>query len=225
MSKPTKENGRKRGRRRFLKSVALGAGTLALAPSSECGGQGAPRQAGIPVESQPSRTAIDFPRTFSGRQLKMVAFSPGGVGCGSIGLGGRGQLRDWEIFNRPDKGNPPQYAFPSIRVQRGNREPVARVLEARLTPPYQGESGLGFANVPGLPRLESCKFTGEFPLARIDFEDSELPAKVSLEAFTPFIPLEADDSGLPVAVLRYRVSDLEATPPRTPPSAPARFRT
>lgn len=76
--------------------------------------------------------------------------------------------------------------------------------------PYEGEIGLGFANVPGLPRLESCKFTGEFPLARIDFEDSELPAKVSLEAFTPFIPLEADDSGLPVTVLRYRVSNPNA---------------
>ena len=78
-------------------------------------------------------------------------------------------------------------------------------------PPYGGETGLGFANAPGLPRLESCRFTGEFPLARIDFEDSELPAKVSLEAFTPFVPHEPDDSGLPVAVLRYRVSNPDST--------------
>ncbi|MGH9444287.1 MAG: GH116 family glycosyl-hydrolase, partial [Terriglobia bacterium] len=64
---------------------------------------------------------------------------------------------------------------------------------------------------PGLPRLASCTFTGEFPLARVDFEDPELPVKVSLEAFTPFIPLEPDDSGLPVAVLRYRVSNPRAS--------------
>lgn len=76
-----------------------------------------------------------------------------------------------------------------------------------MTPPYEGSSGLGWRNAPGLPRLESATFTGEFPIAGIDFEDPELPVKVSLEAFTPFIPLEEDDSGLPVAILRYRVSN------------------
>jgi uncharacterized protein (DUF608 family) len=141
----------------------------------------------------------------------MIAFPLGGIGAGSISLGGRGQLRDWEVFNRPDKGGSPQYAFPSIWAQTGKRKPVVRVLEAMLRPPYEGFTGLGFANVPGLPRLESCTFTGEFPLARIEFHDSELPVQVSLEAFTPFIPLEADDSGLPLAVLRYHVINPSAT--------------
>ena len=135
----------------------------------------------------------------------MLAFPLGGVGAGSISLGGRGQLRDWEIFNRPDKGNSPQYAFASIWAQTGDAKPVARVLEARIQPPYEGPSGLGSNNVPGLPRLNSCVFTGEFPLARIDFADDVLPVRVSLEAFSPFIPLNAEDSGLPVAILRYRV--------------------
>jgi uncharacterized protein (DUF608 family) len=75
------------------------------------------------------------------------------------------------------------------------------------SPDGYGPTGLGFADVPGFPRLASCTFTGEFPLARVDFEDPGLPVKVSLEAFSPFIPLEPDDSGLPVAVLRYRVSN------------------
>ncbi|HEY2015508.1 MAG TPA: GH116 family glycosyl hydrolase, partial [Bryobacteraceae bacterium] len=43
------------------------------------------------------------------------------------------------------------------------------------------------------------------PLATIDFRDPKLPVAVKLEAFSPFVPLEPDDSGLPVAVLRYRV--------------------
>jgi non-lysosomal glucosylceramidase len=37
-------------------------------------------------------------------QLKTISFPLGGVAAGSLGLGGRGQLRDWEIFNRPNKG-------------------------------------------------------------------------------------------------------------------------
>jgi len=60
-------------------------------------------------------------------------------------------------------------------------------------------------------RLESATFTGEFPLAHIDFTDSTLPVRVSLDAFSPFIPHEPDDSGLPVAILRYRVSNPAAT--------------
>ena len=92
-------------------------------------------------------------------------------------------------------------------MQLGDGEPVAKVLEARIQPPYQGENGLGFKNVPGLERLAAATFTGEFPLARIDFEDRSVPVRIALEAFAPFIPHEADDSGLPIAVLRYRVSN------------------
>jgi uncharacterized protein (DUF608 family) len=86
------------------------------------------------------------------------------------------------------------------------------VLESRLQAPFTGSSGLGANNAPGLTRLASSTFTGEFPLARVDFADSALPVKVSLEAFSPFIPHEPDESGLPVAVLRYRVSNPGATP-------------
>jgi len=136
----------------------------------------------------------------------MLAFPLGGVGAGSISLGGRGQLRDWEIFNRPEKGKSPAYAFPAIWI-RTDGKPIARVLEARIQPPYEGSSGLGSNNSPGLPRIDACAFTGEFPLAHIAFEDAALPVKISLEAFTPFIPLNADDSGLPIAILRYRVSN------------------
>ena len=57
-------------------------------------------------------------------------------------------------------------------------------------PPYSiGPSDLGSDNVPGLPRLESCTFTGEYPMAKIEFEDAELPVRVSLQAFTPMIPI------------------------------------
>ncbi len=86
----------------------------------------------------------------------MIAFPLGGVGAGSISLGGRGQLRDWEIFNRPDKGNSPDYCFAALWAQAKGRKPVVRVLEARIAPPYEGESGLGANNVPGLPRFRSA---------------------------------------------------------------------
>jgi uncharacterized protein (DUF608 family) len=187
------------GRRTFLQQVAMATGAAAQSPTGRT-------EARIP--------SIAYPRVFRGRQLATIAFPLGGVAAGSISLGGRGQLRDWEVFNRPDKGNVPSYAFPSIWAQAGSSKPVARVLEARALPPYEGQNGLGSQNAPGLTRLARATFTGEFPLARIDFEDRKLPVKVSLEAFTPFIPHEADDSGLPVAVLRYRVGNPGAVPAR-----------
>lgn len=150
---------------------------------------------------------IHYPRRFSGYQLRMISFPLGGVAAGSIGLGGRGQLRDWEIFNRPNKGFHPPYAFPAIWVQSGSQKPIVRVLESRILPPYEGPSGLGSENAPGLSRLEAATFTGEYPLAHIDFQDRSLPAHVELDAFSPFIPHEPDESGLPIAILRYRVTN------------------
>src|ERR1017187_786649 len=104
-------------RRTFLKQV-----TLATAA--------APAAAQTPPPAAPASVAaaeIAYPRAFTGRHLTAIAFPLGGVCAGCISLGGRGQLRDWEILNRPDKGNTPSYAFPAIWAQPGNRKPVARV--------------------------------------------------------------------------------------------------
>jgi non-lysosomal glucosylceramidase len=150
---------------------------------------------------------IAFPRVFTGEQLKMLAFPLGGVAAGSVALGGRGQLRDWEIFNRPNKGFSPQYAFPSIWIKSGEQEPITRVLEARILPPYEGQDGLGSKNSPGLSRIAGAEFTAQYPLAHLRFKDPDLPVNISLDAFSPFIPHDPDASGLPVAIMRYRVTN------------------
>jgi uncharacterized protein (DUF608 family) len=190
-------------RRNFIKTAAGAVGAVSQAASLGALGQGV-RETEEQAKATPD---VDYPRRFSGRQLQMISFPLGGVGAGSIGLGGRGQLHHWEIFNRPNKGYRPTYAFPSIWVQAGGGKPIVRVLESRILPPYEGQDGLGSSNVPGLSRLASATFVGEYPLAHIDFEDRSLPVTVGLDAFSPFIPHEPDDSGLPVAVLAYKVTN------------------
>src|SRR5262245_11761528 len=199
-------------RRSFLSALGA-AGAISLPGKAQTPPAQAPApQASVPPVppattlpgSSPLRP-VRYPRTFAGRQLSCIAFPLGGIGTGSISLGGRGQLQDWEIFNRPDKGLAPDYGFAAIYAQAGQAKPVTRVLEARLMPPYTTAGGLGPANAPGLSRLRGARFTGEFPTARIDFEDPKLPVEVKLEAFSPFIPLDPDNSGYPVAVLRYQV--------------------
>lgn len=195
-------------RRDFLKQAAgvIGAASHPGSWGGTTSAQTLPT-APTPPERPMAQTEISYPRIFQGRQLKMISFPLGGVAAGSLGLGGRGQLRDWEIFNRPHQGGSPAYAFPAIWIQSGNSKPIAHVLESRILPPYQGESGLGSNNAPGLSRLEAAKFTGEYPLAHIDFQDRRLPVQVGLDAFSPFIPHDPDDSGLPVAILRYYVTN------------------
>ena len=101
-------------RRTFLKQVTFAsAAAQAAAPP--------PAPAAV-APTSPAAPEIGFPRVFSGRRLTAIAFPLGGVCAGSISLGGRGQLRDWEIFNRPDKGNAPSYAFPAIWAQAGKRQ-------------------------------------------------------------------------------------------------------
>jgi non-lysosomal glucosylceramidase len=198
------------GRRDFLK--LFGAAGVASVVRAENAADSSPiPQPGAAGHSQ-GRPDIHYPRTFTGAALKMISFPLGGIGAGSIGLGGRGQLRDWEIFNRPDKGNSPQYAFASIWVKQKDSKPFAHILESRIEQPYEGQDGLGSNNVPGLSRLQAATFTGEFPRARIDFHDDRLPVRISLEAGTPFIPLDPDESGLPMAVLRYRILNPSHSP-------------
>src|SRR5580700_6701153 len=95
-------------RRTFLKQTAA-AGIM----NTTSAAQTAVRQPGAEPVQTPHPAEISYPRVFEGRHLKMIAFPLGGVAAGSISLGGRGQLRDWEIFNRPNKGFAPNYGFPS----------------------------------------------------------------------------------------------------------------
>lgn len=146
-------------------------------------------------------------RTFEGEALSEIAFPLGGIGTGTISLGGRGQLRDWEIFNRPGKGFSLPYSFFAIKVKEKGKVPIARVLESRLLPPYTSAHGLCLSALSGLPRIPSARFTGSYPFAYIDFCEPELPIKIELKAFNPFIPLNDLDSGLPVAIFYFTIEN------------------
>jgi non-lysosomal glucosylceramidase len=147
-------------------------------------------------------------RVFEGSSLKEIALPLGGIGTGTISLGGRGNLRDWEIFNRPGKGVDLPFTFFALYFQPEGGKSLVRVLEGPLTPPFTGEDGFRRQEVPGLPRMEKARFCGEYPFARVELEDSQLPLEVVLEAFNPLIPLNAEDSGIPAVVLRYRLKNL-----------------
>ena len=145
-------------------------------------------------------------RRFQGEALREIAFPLGGIGTGTVSLGGFGNLRDWEIFNRPNKGAMLPFTFAALRLEGGGlKKPLIRVVERQPLPPFSGQSGVPRETGLGLPRFRGAVFTGAYPFAHIRFVDARLPVEVSLEAFNPMIPLETDDSSLPVAILTYAV--------------------
>lgn len=157
---------------------------------------------------------LGAPSLYKGEQLNEIRFPLGGIGTGCVSLSGRGEFADWEIFNRPNKGSVLPFSFVTIWARAMGQAPVTRVVQAPPMPPYTGQGGgdyrgFGFGaprdNGWGLPHLRSAMMRGEFPFAEITFEDHTLPVQVKLEAYNPFIPLNPDDSGLPLAVLRYHI--------------------
>jgi uncharacterized protein (DUF608 family) len=151
-------------------------------------------------------------RTF-GADADALAFPLGGIGTGNVALGARGELRDWELFNRPSKGVDLPYSFFAIRTETHAQptESVARVLEAELNPPHcpprTSPHGYTPRTTGGLPRLDDATVRGTYPTAHVTFEDADLPVTVELEAYTPFVPLDPESSGIPVAMLEYTVSN------------------
>jgi uncharacterized protein (DUF608 family) len=148
---------------------------------------------------------------YEGEYLSQIAFPLGGIGTGMVSLGGRGQLRDWEIMNRPSKGFNPQDTFFAIWVKPEDDLPVTRVLEGVLQPPYEGDFGVG-VTAAGLPRFREVRFEAAYPLAQLHLSDPSVPLNIRLKAFNPLIPLDADRSGLPLAVFRFVLSNPTSSP-------------
>ncbi len=137
-----------------------------------------------------------------------LAFPLGGVGTGNVSLGARGELRDWEIFNLPAKGNTLPLTFFALRCKQAGHEPKMRVLEGPLQAPHTPSHGYHpLMSLGGLPRFKGTTFRGQYPFANIEFHDANLPVSVLLEAYTPLLPLNPEDSGIPGAILTYTISN------------------
>lgn len=122
----------------------------------------------------------------------------GGICAGQLYLGGDGRLWHWDIFNQHVKTGAGHYAqpmLPSSPVEQG----------FTLT--------MGDAVIP-LEKFSSISFRGEYPFGIVDYREQDVA--VTLEAFSPFIPLNTDDSSLPATVMRFTVknssrADIELT--------------
>ena len=155
---------------------------------------------------------------YAGKTLKEISFPLGGIGSGSIGIGGNGRLLDWDIFNRPWKGSTNGYSHFAVKtVKNGNPQTFVMNgdLEKDLTGQYGGKTfngygfGSGIYTMCGFPHFREVEFDGAFPVAQLDFFDLNFPAKVKMTAFNPFIPCDAKNSSIPAAFFEIAVENTD----------------
>ncbi len=174
-----------------------------------------PANKALPPAWVKSLTDRGVPTVYRGDALMKIGMPVGGITCGTVYLGGDGKLWLWDIFNRNQNGvvsrnvaykgktidaqNGANYVSPltnqpslfrqgfALRVKSGNQLDQVRTLDSA-----------GWKDI---------SFAGTYPVGTVQYADPACPVSVKLEAFSPFIPLNADDSGLPCTVMRYTLTN------------------
>ncbi|MFW6039202.1 MAG: GH116 family glycosyl-hydrolase, partial [bacterium] len=171
-------------------------------PADHAGGRHEVRPAFAPLN--PNWPTL---RGFEGDHLRRVQVGLGGIGTGSFAISGRGHPCQFELMNRPSDGHRHLGLWGAccfiLRTQTEGAPPTARCLEGEAdTVEMDGPNG---AVIPhgGLPKFQHARFDAAYPLTQVRLSDPDVPLRVRLEAFNPMIPGNADDSGIPITVLRY----------------------
>jgi non-lysosomal glucosylceramidase len=146
----------------------------------------------------------------------MVAMPLGGIGTGNVSLGGNGALKQWQICNQGNHLGAVPQSFFALRIS--SLEPPKserRILQAGPIAPHpepapevndQLDAAGPHRRDFMWPHVAGTTFEGAYPFARVEYED-DWPIDVRLEAYTPFVPLDADASGLPLVSFTFTMTN------------------
>ena len=141
------------------------------------------------------------PEVLRGGDLKYVGMPIGGIGAGQLYLGGDGRLWHWDIFNQYIRTGAEHYAKPA-----NSASPLTQKFSLKLGDKVVSLDRDGFSDVT---------FRGEYPIGVVNYADASIPVSVKLEAFSPFIPLNTDDSSLPATILQFTIRNTSGAPLET----------
>jgi len=134
---------------------------------------------------------------YRGKELDKIGMPIGGICAGQLYLGGDGKLWHWDIFNQPMRTDGSHYQNPLMPAS-----PLEQGFALEVTVGDKKEARP--LNHSGFAEITFC---GEYPIANLEYHDPQVPVSVALEAFSPFVPLNTEESSLPATVLRYTVKN------------------
>lgn len=180
-----------------------------------------------PPEWERSLFARGAPRRYTGDALMNIGMPVGGITTGAlVYLGGDGKLWNWDIFNRPLNGVKPRQIQYKDRSWHGLPKGLGAWQGGNYVDPVRDQPSPfaqgfalkviagGKAQFRNLDRSgwRNIVFKGTYPLGVVSYSDPDCPVKVTLEAYSPFSPLNFDDSSYPATVMSYRVENTSANP-------------
>ena len=198
------------GRRDFLRQIGLGVAAVAFEPwTSSMAGPFSrsdfeklvPADKKLSPEWVKSLTARGERTRYKGRELESIGMPVGGICAGQLYLGGDGKLWHWDIFNRKLNTDAEHYAKPMKASS-----PLDQGFALRLMCEGKAQERAMDAN-----HWKSVTFTGEYPIGYVEYADPDCPVAVGLQAFSPFIPLNVEDSSLPATILEFTIRNTGST--------------
>lgn len=198
-------------RRSFLKNITIGSVGAAVAPTSLLQAKEAENIDEKNNKSEkadnPAKTAQKrkYNAPYKDEHLNRVAFPIGGIGAGMFCIEGTGAASHMSVRNKPDIFNEP-VMFSAIFVK--GMKNGAKLLEGQVPEwKFFGQRGTGngaAGSTFGLPRFKNAEFITEFPFCTINLQDSDVPLKVQIKGWSPFIPTDEDNSSLPAGAIEYK---------------------
>jgi non-lysosomal glucosylceramidase len=202
-------------RRDFLRLSALSAAGLAISRLPAIAGPFDPADFDklVPADKKLSRDWIASlyargePTVYRGADLRFIGMPVGGLCAGQLYLGGDGRLWLWDIFNQPPTPDLGHYAGPHYAKPMEPSSPIEQGFALKVT--AGGQSQVRTLDRQG---FKDISFRGQYPLGTVEYRDTESPVAVTLEAFSPFIPLNVEDSELPATVMSFKVRNTSSKP-------------
>jgi non-lysosomal glucosylceramidase len=220
-------------RRKFLQTSGLFAAGALSSRFTAIASPFAPGELGyqIPVDKKidPEWIRSLYKRGFvtkylqSRNELQYIGMPVGGINAGTVYLGGDGRMWLWDIFNTNQNGiDPKEIDWPTelhvgkkVRSQDGS----AYVAPAKDIRPLDQGFAFKIMHKGGtvVKRMlaadwDDIVFEATYPMAKITYIDKQLPVQIVAEIFSPFIPLDELNSGLPATIYSFSVKNNSAAP-------------
>jgi non-lysosomal glucosylceramidase len=160
-------------------------------------------------------------RTLTERESKpRSGIALGGIGAGWFEIRQDGTFCNWNIFNNQPLGrgklfpfNPHNILFFLLRYQEVGGNPRLLLLQI--------EDGHGAAAIertehqylfPWITGVDRISYEATVPFAKLEYYSNDVPLRIELTAWSPFMPRDTKNSSLPAVFFDFKIRSRQALP-------------